>query len=423
MSRYAHWLDGEFLLLRSLGQGQSSESVDAECARYLKFLAIMGESLDLSDIQVIDSFSLLRQFSDPGFVAFLRANPWFLRLVSRASDEHSTTHELVLRGFERAQHPLWRSSAFPDPNITHILGEVLDRKPRLPEALRDPLVQDLLRAHGDLEPYIRGVIAAVDYFSNSPDSVCEALPTGEFTYYDLLLEALACSGIADTHAQALERTLAFIDEHVEPDVRHLRSSVLSKLGRRTTSPRFRAIWHTVVHAWNAAVQRSVSNGGSVGYLPGGAPVGPLVDDTIAMLMPAPVLRHERLGEVRLLGATNADPTRLGWPRILQLAGETEATRRVLQEMSYASLPDDATAALERHVAKVRDVLAPWQLPKTKEILIGIVGAGVFAWGQLPQWLGAAAGMVLNLARVLERRYLIASTLHRAGTRTPFEDSG
>ncbi len=71
---HPHWLDGCYV--RSLTNGL------APVERSLKLHALLGDTLVLSDVQLIDSPIVSRLFSDHQFRAFLARNPNFLELVS-----------------------------------------------------------------------------------------------------------------------------------------------------------------------------------------------------------------------------------------------------------------------------------------------------------------------------------------------------
>ena len=51
----------------------------------LKMHAVLGDSMSLSDVQLIESALVLRLFSDPEFRAFTAAHPDFIRLVAKPS--------------------------------------------------------------------------------------------------------------------------------------------------------------------------------------------------------------------------------------------------------------------------------------------------------------------------------------------------
>lgn len=81
---YAHWLDPVYLGARLLG-GSVAEQRRLEFEGILKMHAVLGDSMSLSDVQLIESALVLRLFSDPEFRAFTAAHPDFIRLVAKPS--------------------------------------------------------------------------------------------------------------------------------------------------------------------------------------------------------------------------------------------------------------------------------------------------------------------------------------------------
>jgi hypothetical protein len=88
-SYYAHWLDPDYTGRFALPRYQLPERV-AEFETLLKMHAILGDSICINDIQLIESTALLLVFANDGFSrGFLPRHPDFLKLVARPSDRFS----------------------------------------------------------------------------------------------------------------------------------------------------------------------------------------------------------------------------------------------------------------------------------------------------------------------------------------------
>ena len=81
MRYYAEWLDGEYVLLNHAIRGYSHNAV---MQRAMRFHALFGSTIVLSDVQMIDSKTPIpRLFLDSDFRDFLKENQNFLELVAR----------------------------------------------------------------------------------------------------------------------------------------------------------------------------------------------------------------------------------------------------------------------------------------------------------------------------------------------------
>src|ERR1700735_5189279 len=100
MRYYAEWLDGEYVLLNKKTPGYDHY---ATAHRAMKFHALFGSTIVLSDVQMVDFRTpLLHFFRDAEFRSFLQAHPKFLSLagspVSGINDQHAA---IALKGLER----------------------------------------------------------------------------------------------------------------------------------------------------------------------------------------------------------------------------------------------------------------------------------------------------------------------------------
>src|SRR5438105_2816702 len=95
MRYYAEWLDGEYVLL--------NRAHSAISQRALRFHALLGSTIVLSDAQMVDCRnSIPTMFADRGFRSFLHQNPHFLALVAApAKDIKDRNLAIAIKGIER----------------------------------------------------------------------------------------------------------------------------------------------------------------------------------------------------------------------------------------------------------------------------------------------------------------------------------
>ncbi|XUM02683.1 hypothetical protein ACQ86F_03680 [Streptomyces venezuelae ATCC 10712] len=105
MEIYAHWLDGEHLRVSGW------EPQDTSLAVMLKIQALLGHTVVLSDVQLIDSHAVQALFETEDFRSFVRGCPSFLRCTT-AAPAGSDPFALVTTGLHRALEPGWLSSSF-----------------------------------------------------------------------------------------------------------------------------------------------------------------------------------------------------------------------------------------------------------------------------------------------------------------------
>ena len=110
MEIYAYWLDGEHLRLSEWVPQDQSLGV------MLKIQALLGHTVVLSDIQLIDSPVVQSLFESDDFRSFARSCPTFLRCTTGAPPG-SDPFTLVTTGLHRALDPdrRTRSRASPRP--------------------------------------------------------------------------------------------------------------------------------------------------------------------------------------------------------------------------------------------------------------------------------------------------------------------
>ncbi|MYS08796.1 hypothetical protein GTW71_20645, partial [Streptomyces sp. SID6041] len=248
------------------------------------------------------------------------------------------------------------------------------------------------------------------------------------SYHDVLEEVAALPGLPGHDYAPVERTLAFVDEHVDPADRHRRSMLLARLDA-TDPPHRTAIWNTATQAWNAAVQRTLgTDGASPRSLPEAADVGLyLGHPTDALFEPAgpgatgPAEHNMTPGHL-------AAVAELGWQDISKIHQDEGVTRRrdafqAALRTGDATAADDALPALLRAIRRKLPASAerPGRLAwAAAETGLGLAGAGLaLGTGETIGLLGPALAFGLAAERLLRggrNRSHIVNTLMTAGGR-------
>lgn len=272
---YAHWLDPELMSHRFPSDLTLDERFN-EFQNLLKMHALLGYSVCLSDVQLIDSYTILRLFASPEFKQFLWADPFlrdsdltFLRVVSRACDwnELGTPKlRVVANGLARALEPSWESSTFPTVEATKSVANILRK-----ETISDQhQARELFERGGRIEAFrqgindtlLRGMLDALQYFVYFPDSIEESPAPQTKSYYDILKESLAKS---ESRAKSenyhdlsdqLKSTLLYVDKLSNKYQRGPAVLKLANEGLQDKDNRIRYLH--ILQAWNFGVSGSVA---------------------------------------------------------------------------------------------------------------------------------------------------------------------
>lgn len=123
---YAHWLDPDYLGRRVFSEN-TLKSRYAVFEGIMKRVALEGDCICISDVQLIESGLLLRLFADKEFRAFVTAHPGFLRLVARPTDQFGATWDrlkVVGSGMARAvDRDKYIPNTFDsDATVPHVAG-------------------------------------------------------------------------------------------------------------------------------------------------------------------------------------------------------------------------------------------------------------------------------------------------------------
>ncbi|MGW4745670.1 hypothetical protein ACWEPR_12820, partial [Streptomyces sp. NPDC004290] len=381
MEIYAHWLDGEHLRVSGW------EPRDTSLAVMLKIQALLGHTVVLSDVQLIDSHAVQALFETEDFRSFVRGCPSFLRCTT-AAPAGSDPFALVTTGLHRALEPGWLSSSFDTAEPLVRLSEaVLERGEANPGPLfaRGTALGARYEEGGAIRRRLEAVAWTLHHFSREA-----GVPLGTSavarpcSYRDVLEEVAELPGLPGHDYAPVERTLAYLDEHVESSDRHRRAVLFARLDA-TNPPHRTAMWNTATQAWNGAVQRTLgTDGASPRSLPKAADIGLYLGrPTDALFEPAGPGATVP-AEHGMAPGSLAAVAELGWQDVAKIHQDEVVTRRrdafqAALRAGDAAGADDALAALLRAVR--RKLPASGERPgrltwAAAETGLGLVGAGL-----------------------------------------------
>ncbi|MGW1930481.1 hypothetical protein [Streptomyces sp. NPDC001919] len=423
MEIYAHWLDGEHLRV----SGWSPQ--DTSLAVMLKIQALLGHTVVLSDVQLIDSHAVQALFETEDFRSFVRGCPSFLRCTT-AAPAGSDPFALVTTGLKRALEPGWLSSSFDTAEPLVRLSEaVLERGGANPGPLfaRGTALGSRYEEGGAIRRRLEAVAWTLHHFSREAGvPLGTSVVTRPSSYHDVLEEVAALPGLPARDYAPVEHTLAFLDAHVEPADRHRRSVLFARL-EAMDSPHATAIWNTATQAWNAAVQRTLgTDGASPRSLPQAADIG------LYLGHPTDALFEPAGPEATGAGAHTMAPDRLAavaglsWQDIAKIHQDETVTRQrdafqTALRSGETAAADDALPALLRAIRRKLPATAerPGSLAwAAAETGLGLAGASLaLASGETLGLLGPALAFGLAAERLLKGRRSrthIVNTLMAAG---------
>ncbi|MET9903943.1 hypothetical protein [Streptomyces sp. NPDC006446] len=432
MEIYAYWLDGEHLRLSEWVPQDQSLGV------MLKIQALLGHTVVLSDIQLIDSPVVQSLFESDDFRSFARSCPTFLRCTTGAPPG-SDPFTLVTTGLHRALEPGWLSSSFETAEPMIRLAEViLERGDANPGPLfaRGTVLGTRYEEGSAVRQRLQAVAWTLHHFSREA-----GVPLGTSavvrpsSYCDVLEEVAELPGLPGHDYEPVERTLAYLADHLGESDRHRRALLIAHLDA-TDPPHRTAIRNTATQAWNAAVQRTLgTDGASPRSLPEAADVGLYLGrPTDALFEPVRPASTSPAGH----GLTPSDLAAVGtlsWQDIAKIYQDDAVTRRrddfqnALRAADAAAADDDLSALLRTVRTKLPATGgAPRQFTwAAAEAGLGLAGAGL-ALGA-GETLGLAAPALAfglaaeKLLRGSRKRSHIVNTLMKAGRRGTWTQRG
>jgi hypothetical protein len=420
---YAHWLDPEFL--------DALNYKVAMLERSLKVHALLGNTLVLSDIQLIDSPIVSRLFAKEDFRQFLRDFPGFMQVVAQPT-QGNDRYSIVARSLERATRKGWVSSGVKVPGLVAEFSRVILEKGWVdPELWQSRDGRRLLADAGEYASDLRGILNCLDHFANGDRDVIVRVPpdSAAETFYDVLIELRDRTDLEPDHRRQVENTLDWVQTNLDPGDWAFRSPVITRIGGSPWTPEQQMIRNTVNQAWNCAVETTIDpEAGSTSYLPYSPPIGVYrhipYNGLLTMDKPSGRLSQILSSREDRVRSVSWDPLAMSWTRLREIATATSGERLALQDASSRSSDNDL---LDRLIAAIsaqeRDQLD--RVPDASAMLVeaataaggGALGV-LFGAGAGPVAIGVAAGVIgahsgvdaMKRAFRRSRRFRIVNTL-------------
>jgi hypothetical protein len=390
---YAHWLDPEFLDALDHKAGMLERS--------LKVHALLGDTLILSDVQLIDSPIVFRLFANEDFRQFLRDFPDFVQVVAQPT-QGNDRYAIVARSLERATRKGWVPSSVKIPGLVTEFSRVILEKGWVdPDLWHTRDGKRLLANAGEHANDLRGILNCLDHFANGDRHVIVRTPPDPTveTFYDVLIELRNRTDLESDHRRQVEGTLDWIQENLDPDDWNFRSPVISRIGGPPWTPEQQMIRNTVNQAWNCAVETTIDpEAGSTGYLPYSPPIGVYrhvpyngllaVDKPSGRVSQIMSSLHDRVR------AVSWDPLAISWARLREITTETSDERFALQIASFRPDYNDLLEQLITAIsAQEHDYLD--RDPASSTMLVEAAGAA--GGGAIGVLFGAGAGTAAAIA--------------------------
>ena len=354
MRVYAHWLDPEFV--DALGRDVSM------LERSLKVHALRGDTLILSDIQLIDSPIVYRLFARDDFRQFLRDFPGFMQVVAQPS-QGDGRYSIVSRSLERATRKGWIPSGVRIPGLISDLSSlILETGWVDPDIWHTQNGKRLLATADEHTNDLRGIVHCLDHFANGGSNVVVRAPAASAseTFYGVLVELRNRVDLRPEHRHQIEGTLDWIDKNIEEENRLFRSAVLTGMGGAALTRQQKMIWNTVSQAWNSAVETTIDpDAGSTGHLPYSPPIGVYrhtpYNGLLAIDTPADrTTLAVPFGQDRLT-SVSWDPLTMSWTTLREIATATSSERLAFQDASVTARDNDMLEQLISAIsAQIRD---------------------------------------------------------------------
>lgn len=420
---YAHWLDPEF-----------PEALNHEVGmleRSLKVHALLGDTLVLSDVQLIDSPVVFRLFAKEGFRQFLRDFPGFMQVVAQPTHGNDR-YSIVARSLERATREGWVSSSVKVPGLLAEFSRIILEKGWVdPDIWQSREGKRLLANAGEHASDIRAILNCLDHFANGDRDVIVRAPpdSASETFYDVLIELRNRTDVEPEHRRQVEGTLDWIQANLGSDDWAFRSPVITRIGSSPWTPEQQMIRNTVNQAWNCAVETTIDpEAGSTSYLPYSPPIGVYrhtpYNSLLTVAKPSGRLSQIMSSLQGRIRSVSWDPLAMNWTRLREIATATSDERLALQDAPIGSADNDL---LERLIAAIsaqeRDHLS--RVPESSAMLVtaataaggaasGVVfGAtiGAVAVGAAAGVVGASSGIAaMKRAFRWSRRFRVVNTL-------------
>jgi hypothetical protein len=264
---YAHWLDPDYLGEHAVPPNFRDQRLK-QFEGMLKMHALVGDSIDISDVQLIASPLILSLFQDATFVGFIQTHPDFLRLVAAPRNELGAVTDRL----GRVESGLVRIWELGESYIPHTFDspQTIREVVRIFRGTRDELSAEALFAlRGELTRFVRGYRGADKFFVVGLYKCLQ--------HFIFNQQAITGSPVLPGASSYYYLEMESIREQLEPEQRKLKA-LLSQTMKLATTPedRFkrgrmlvklpnageaghpdREKYLTIIQAWNVAVGRTI----------------------------------------------------------------------------------------------------------------------------------------------------------------------
>jgi len=375
MRYYAEWLDGEYDLLKYLMSGYDHYKV---ILRSIRFHALLGSTLVLSDSQIVDEKTPLPMlFQDPDFRAFLRENPNFLALVADpAPDIHDAKFAIAARGLERKYRQQGKPPDSFEEASTQLYKAIRKRGSFDinefvgPENVGRGQVGRVLGRFPNYREQLLGVLHALDHFTTSscPNTTMASVSHPEG--YDTFLHGVQ-SSVSERHAGRIQEILRIQREKLPEDQWGRRAAIRKVLGKgRWQNEPWKKhdlrLYLDVVHAWNYDINQTIApEAGTLYESQDDLPLSKYersVTDSVDWFRPDPKLLTGLPPYLRSL--LSWDPLDTDWKHIASVVAETQETASRLQSVLKNGTQENRVNAIEAHARRMAGLLV--DVHKTKQ---------------------------------------------------------
>ena len=369
MRYYAEWLDGEYLLLNHTIHGYNHFLV---MQRAIRFHALFGSTIVLSDVQMIDSKTPIPTlFLDCDFRAFLKEKPDFLALV--ADQVPGTKHHrfgIAMNGVQRVIDQENKPEDSYEMALTRLGEPILragsfdaDRYLKFKHRGKGQVAR-VIRRFPQYRPALEGLLHALDYFSRGSLPNTTNASVGSPERYDTLLMNAQKDDrlVSEAHTKRIEEILRI--QKQLPEAQWGRRAAIRKLlgtgkwQHESWKPKKLRLYLDVVHAWNCAINRHIApEAGTLFESRDDIPLSRFersVTDAVSLFRAGPMPSAGLPVAIRRF--LSWDPLDSDWEQMTFLVNETRESAQRLQTTLKIGNSEDRRHALAEHAAKISEYL-------------------------------------------------------------------
>ncbi len=381
LRRYLEWLDGEFFELTSNIPYVVTQKQLQKVINLVKFHALFGNSIDLSDAQIFDSYAILYLFADSSFRRFLVENPLFIHQVVplyrlRGKDHLSLSTTILTRSLEKD----WISGTFENKMIPKMMADLI-----LNEVSKNSGKLDLqtinydntleyrkatqLLPNPNQEWMLKGILHSVTHFLKPGNTTVSDYKGNPPDQYSILLEIVniletnrkdetqQAKELRKQHAAQVNELLRFIKDNVTEENYQYQSSVLTALRQKLDikSNQYQEFAETLFHAWSYAIKRGISSSGSSLFQlkRRSIPIGLYLESKTDSLVPINSKTNiSKQIQKAVFSLTELNPSLLTWDEISLLVKETRTQAKLFQESLMSQNSNETLHALANHIDKL-----------------------------------------------------------------------